>query len=164
MEIRKLLECDAPNVSEIYALSWKAAYKGIIPQKYLDELSLERWIPFLKVSPSSSHILLNGDHYIGTSAVSKAREEQMNGWGEIISLYVLPQYFGEGYGKQLFLHAIKDLKEQGYDKIYLWVLEENSRARAFYERHGFSPTKDTITIEIGGKVLTEMRYVNDVVL
>ena len=31
----------------------------------------------------------------------------------------------------------EEIKSRGYDKISLWVLEENNRARSFYEKMGF---------------------------
>ena len=49
-------------------------------------------------------------------------------------------------------------KESGYSKIYLWVLEENHRAREFYEAMGFRANGDSITQNIGGKNCIEIRY------
>ena len=55
--------------------------------------------------------------------------------------------------------TISELKIQGYENIFLWVLEENSRARHFYEQFGFSPTDDFLDDNIGGKELREVRYI-----
>ncbi len=38
------------------------------------------------------------------------------------------------------------------------MLEENRRARAFYEQAGFRPDGAKIPVNIGGKELTELRY------
>ena len=84
----------------------------------------------------------------------------MNGWGEIISIYVLPKYFNQGYGKKLLEFAVDTLGKNGFDNIYLWVLEENQQARSFYERNGFFPNGDKGAITIGGKELVEVRYVH----
>ena len=86
----------------------------------------------------------------------------MSGWGELISIYVFPQYFNQGYGKKLLEFVVGKLCKRGYDNIYLWVLEENQRARRFYERNGFSPNGDRRTITIGGKELVEARYVQTI--
>ena len=79
--------------------------------------------------------------------------------GEVISIYLLPNYMGKGYGKTLMKSTISELKIQGYENIFLWVLEENSRARHFYEQFGFSPTDDFLDDNIGGKELREVRYI-----
>ena len=77
----------------------------------------------------------------------------------MISLYLLPEYMGKGYGNRLLETAVTELRKQGYANVFLWVLEENDRARRFYERFGFSPTGDITEIELGGKALREIRYV-----
>ena len=45
----------------------------------------------------------------------------------------------------------------GYRSAVVWVLEENRRARRFYEKYGFSSEGVYQQIEIGTK-LWEMRY------
>lgn len=147
------------NISRIYALSWKAAYKGIVPQTYLDQLSEYRWSLFLADNLSKSYVLLDNDRYIGTSSISSARDEKMIGWGEIISIYLLPEHFGKGYGKALFNFSINELKRSGFSNIYIWTLDKNTRARAFYEKYGFTHDGQKITCEIGGENLDEVRYI-----
>lgn len=66
---------------------------------------------------------------------------------------------GKGYGKTLMKSTLSDLKMQGYENIFLWVLEENIRARYFYEQFGFLPTDDFLDDNIGGKELREVRYI-----
>lgn len=53
---------------------------------------------------------------------------------EIISIYLLPDYMGRGFGKALFDSVIVELKNMGYRNIFLWVLEENLRARKFMKK------------------------------
>ena len=55
-------------------------------------------------------------------------------------------------------YVVGELKNLGYDEIFLWVLEENVRARAFYERFGFVADGGVTDTEIGGKMLREIRY------
>lgn len=79
-----------------------------------------------------------------------------------MSLYVLPEEFRKGYGGTLLSYVSKVLKENGYSNIYLWVLEENQRARNFYEKMGFQPNGDRIIQSIGGKDCMEIRYINQI--
>ena len=160
MKILSITPENASEASHIYANSWKVAYRGIIPDAYLDQLSLERWTPFLKDSPFAGLILKVDEAYVATASITRARDDMMKGWGEVVSIYVMPEHFGKGYGKKLFEHAIEALKEMGLEQVYLWVLEDNRQARDFYERNGFWASNDKMTLTIGGKVLTEVRYVN----
>ena len=159
MTIVPMTSGDASRVSHIYAASWKAAYRGIVPQDYLDSLDPEYWTPFFS-DPGRVGFLLRVDgRDAGAVAICPARDEAMPGWGELISIYLLPEYQGRGYGRRLFSHALGELGKLGFPNVYLWVLEENAPARRFYELCGFAPTGDRCCFTIGGRELAEVRYV-----
>ena len=40
-------------------------------------------------------------------------------------------------------HIIDEIKNSGYNSVLLWVFEKNTRARRFYEKHGFELTDNT---------------------
>jgi len=82
----------------------------------------------------------------------------MNGWGEIGTIYLKPEYFGKGYGKLLLSFCIKELKNIGFERIYLWTLEKNLKARAFYEKFGFTFDGEKGEHNFGGESLTVLRY------
>lgn len=103
-------------------------------------------------------VCMEDGKYIGTSSFGQSRFEKLGNWGEIISIYLLPEYMGKGYGKLLLQTGVSELKRLGYEDIFLWVLKENNRARRFYERFGFTETEDYLETHIGGKALREIRY------
>lgn len=51
------------------------------------------------------------------------------------------------------------MSAEGYVSVYLWVLEGNAAARAFYEQRGFVCNGDVMDVEVGGAPLREVRYV-----
>ena len=53
---------DALAVSRVYAASWRAAYRGIVPQAFLDEMAEDRWCGFLTGGGAESLLLLDGQH------------------------------------------------------------------------------------------------------
>lgn len=162
MEIRPATLADVPAMSRIHALSWKTAYRGMVPQQHLDELQEDRWVPVFEQS-FADHTrgallaLLTGEP-IGCVTYGPAREVGMQGWAEVPSIYVLPGHFGSGAGRLLLEHAFQQLREDGYSRVYLWVLEQNQRARAFYERRGMAWNGDIAQLEIQGQQLQELRY------
>ena len=159
MNIKNAREkADFEAVGAIFAASWKVAYRGIVPQGHLDSLDASVWVKNLSSSQYDVFVIFDGETPIGATAVCAARDGAMAGWGEITAIYLLPEYFGKGYAAPLFQRAVNALTENGYRQIYLWVLEENRRARAFYEAHGFQPNGDQDTITVGGKALSEIRY------
>lgn len=160
MEIRFLNKSDTPeSVSYIYETSWKCAYKDIIPQSYLDNIEKGKWCKAIKNPDLCSLILLDHEKMIGTASYCPSRFMSMSGFGEIVSLYLLPEYCGQGYGKLLLSSAIDGLDKMGYKNVFLWVLEENRNARSFYEKFGFQNSGDCLKDNIGGKELLELRYI-----
>lgn len=104
-------------------------------------------------------VMTDGGKIIGTSCYCRSRWEKFPDSGEVVSLYLLPEYTGKGLGRQLLERAVSELKTLGYSEIILWVLEENTNARGFYEKLGFVPTDERMYSEIGGKQLCEIMYI-----
>ena len=154
---------DCAEISEIYALSWKHAYKGIVSQKYLDELKLDFWITRFQTWISDDSlkacILYANNIPVGCVTYRNSRDEHLPDWGEIPSIYIHPDYYHKGYGKKLLTYALDQLRIDGYMNCYLWVLSENSNAIKFYEKNGFVFNLDTCICNIMDENLTELRYV-----
>lgn len=160
MIIRKINQTDSRyEISNIYEQSWKYAYKGIIPQEYLDSIPSGQWCGAIDNPNRHTLIMLDGDKIIGTSSYCKSRFDDYKEWGEIISIYFLPEYMGRGYGKRLLEKSVNELKAMGFKTIFLWVLEDNHKARHFYERFGFKYSGEYFEDNIGGKQLRELQYV-----
>lgn len=160
MIIRKVNPSDSrEEISNVYEQSWKTVYMGIIPQDYLDSIPKGQWCGSLDYPDRYNLVMLDGDKIISTSSYCKSRFENYRDWGEIISIYFLPEYMGKGYGKDLLEQAVQELKAMGFKQIFLWVLEDNHRARHFYEKCGFKNSGEYMDNVIGGKQLCELQYV-----
>lgn len=163
MEIRRLKSSDSRSeLSRIYEESWKYAYRGIIPQSYLDSIPSGHWADAVDREGRYSLILLDQGQMIGTSSFGKSRFSELSDWGEIVSIYLLPAYMGKGFGGSLLNAVLGELVQMGFSSFFLWVLEENARARRFYEREGFSESGRTLDDEIGGKALREVQYIKTI--
>ncbi|MCR5817262.1 MAG: GNAT family N-acetyltransferase [Ruminococcus sp.] len=163
MEIRfSDINDDPYEISNIYESSWKYAYKGIIPQEYLDSIPKGRWAASINKKGMQSLVIDDNGKLIGTAGICRSRWERFHDCGEIVSIYLLPEYIGKGIGSKLLKRCIDELKLQGFNKILLWVLEENTRARGFYEKNGFLCTDEYISDNIGGKSLSEIMYILDI--
>jgi GNAT superfamily N-acetyltransferase len=76
---------------------------------------------------------------------------------ELYALYVHPAWWSTGTGRALMDQVLAKVSGAGYQSITLWVLEENARARRFYERAGFAPDDARHVLDdLGG--VTEIRY------
>lgn len=100
MEIRQLLpEDDRLAVSRIYAESWRHAYKGIVPQAFLDGLSEDNCGKKIDTEGRYNLVAVADGKLVGTSSYCKSRFPEYAEYGEIVSIYFLPEYMGKGYGK-----------------------------------------------------------------
>ena len=161
--IRKALPEDAYDRSACHVSSWRSAYKGIVPDEYLNDLSVEKGAEkFRQTNLNNPDFLYYCATYdnkiIGNLVIGKSREEDKPDAGEICGIYLIEEFWGKGYGKTMMDYAIDKLKCMGYNEIILWVLEENDRARRFYEKCNFVFDGTKREIEIG-KVLIKIRYV-----
>ena len=130
----------------------------IIPQDYLDSIPTGRWANSINKIGMNNLVVIENGNIIGTASFCKSRWEQYSNYGEIVSIYFLPAYMGKGYGQHLLKKCIEELNGLGYDNILLWVLEENQRARRFYEKNGFTCSEIFLNDNIGGKELREVMY------
>lgn len=159
MEIRFITKDDDPlEISNIYERSWKSAYKGIIPQEYLDSIPSGRWVNGIGKAGINHLILIEKEKTIGAASFCKSRWEKYGDYGEVVSLYFLPDYMGKGYGGLLLSRCVEELKQRGFHKVLLWVLEENHRARKFYKKNGFVCSGVNMEDKLGGKELREVLY------
>ena len=78
--------------------------------------------------------------------------------GELGEIYALPEAWGKGVGHALMAACLAALRERGYADAILWVLADNPRARAFYEREGWALDGGEKTDEFLGVEVRELRY------
>src|SRR5690606_14506077 len=143
MLIRSATVADAHGLAVVHVRSWQAAYRGLMPQRVLDALSIaEReanWARIIAETPRGSRTLVAEDTgaIVGWASFGDARDEDAVGTGELWGIYVHPDAWSIGVG-HLLMEAVEEaLRADRHEIAYLWVLEGNSRAAAFYERHGW---------------------------
>jgi ribosomal protein S18 acetylase RimI-like enzyme len=146
MNIRPALESDALGVARVHVYTWQTAYRGIVPDAYLESLSLEKRESTWRVA------IANGapELWVADSG------SEITGW----AIYVMPSSWGKGLGQSLWLVARRRLVQRGFQSATLWVLKDNLRATRFYRAAGFvEDLASEKEIAIGGQKLWEVRYV-----
>ena len=165
MDIREATAQDAQLISRIIARSWRGAYHGLIDPVYLSHLPEEYWLPAMRGWLASGrlygYIAEECGEPVGSVIYGRGRDEDHADWGEIVSLYVLPESMGGGVGSSLLNTAMEALLADGYDRVYLWCIAGNDRAEAFYQRHGFRPTNDRVEYRIGSGNVSDIRFIRE---
>jgi ribosomal protein S18 acetylase RimI-like enzyme len=160
--IREAGPDDVGRISEIHILSWRAAYKGIMPDHVLARLDVsqreEGWRRIFAQPGLPCLIACSGFHAAGFIHMSASRDPDRDPVkvGEITAIYLDPACWRKGIGTMLVDAAMKQLFNNGFTEIDLWVLERNMGARSFYEKLGFRADGGMKTYP--GSNLAEMRY------
>jgi GNAT superfamily N-acetyltransferase len=162
VSVREAKESDAPRIAQVHVDSWRTAYTGVVPQDYLDNLSVEererRWKRILRGDPESYEsrdcVAESSEAgIVGFSSVGPVKTSERPGW-ELYAIYLLQSWQGSGLGRKLFAGALESA-DSGIPVI-TWCISANP-SRRFYEALGGESLK-TQMIEIGGVSLEETCY------
>lgn len=154
-------------VQRVRARSWQAAYAGLVPQQVLDAMGdetghRERAERMAVNVRTRTYLALGGETVLGFVSVGPERQEGAPAdVGEVYAVYADPTAWGTGVGRALMTAGLDDLAGHGCRQAWLWVLEGNERAIAFYRRAGFAPTGDRIlssVLSATGVGLPELRF------
>lgn len=121
--------------------SWRRAYRHILHAEVLAALSDEdRHARLLAQYDSGTSPLLlhDGGELLGLCRFGASQTKGYPDDGELTAIYVREDAIGKGYGHALFVRAEQALRAQGYERLVLDVLSQNTRAIAFYRAHGFA--------------------------
>jgi GNAT superfamily N-acetyltransferase len=163
LSLRPATLADAALIASIHSTSWQATYRGLLPDAFLDgEVTRERaayWEARLRAPGGERRIVLIAElegEPVGFVCVEKQPE---SAWGVLLdNLHALPAHQGIGAGKLLMRAAEDWARAQGEKQLYLYVLEGNTPAIGFYERHGWQFV-GAEPDQIGGVDITALRYV-----
>lgn len=144
--IRSATVDDARAIAEVHVSSWQTAYRGIMPDTVLDALSVEErehcWRKSLTEPAADTCVATNDDALLGWISVGTSRDDDAAATtAELWAIYVAPNHCGRGVGRALWNHAAHELRVRGFERVTLWVLEQNQAALAFYAALGSASTR-----------------------
>lgn len=152
---------DAAAIARAHVLSWQHTYRGVVPQAYLDALSVqaktEEWVTRLQAPQRIVHVAEVGGNAVGFAAGGKQRSEIPGYTAELFAVYLLPEHQGRMLGRALVEATARDLATQSHAAMLAWVLARNPGARRFYERLG-AHELTAKSFELAGTTLEEVAY------
>ena len=166
--VRPAVPADSGAIGLVHVRSWQSAYRGKIPQDYLDGLDPARraqvWRSVLgQDRPSRGGVLVavaEGGGITGFASFGPSRDGDTDSrvTGEVFAIYADPDAWGTGTGRALMGSAVAELARLGYADAILWVLDTNDRARRFYALAGWEEEGTNKTDGSRGFDITEVRY------
>ena len=156
--IRKMELEDAARAAEICVLEWRNAYRGIISDAVLFE---KNWISqriaqfeAFTDNPFQENYVFDDGIIKAFSIIGPCRDKDKTDSYELWGLYVDHSMHNKGIGTQMIAFCEGRARELAHSEVVLWTLEENRKARDFYENRGYTPD--------GSKKFIEKYQVNEV--
>lgn len=162
LSLREATVADITLIASMHALSWASAYRGILPDAYLDrDIHDERvahWEARMQEIAAGAGRVLIAEH--GGEAVGFVCFLEPDEAGSVLvdNLHSLPERKGLGTGTAMLAEAIRWARSRGARQLYLSVLEENAAAIGFYESRGWQRTEREAD-HMAGVDLFSLRYV-----
>ena len=141
MQLREAGAQDVEAIAGLHADSWRRNYRGAFLDSFLDgDVFADRltvWTERLTQPDSASFTVVaeDGQDFLGFS-YTKLREDAK--WGALLdNLHVTHAHKRRGIGTRLVAETARQLHARDPESgLYLFVLEQNTRAQAFYAARG----------------------------
>jgi ribosomal protein S18 acetylase RimI-like enzyme len=127
--VRRATVQDAPALGRLHVRAWQAAYRGQMPDDYLDGLRPEEravgWVRGLSRDRDQDPVLVaqQDDRVVGFAVVGPAQDPE--GAGELYAINVDPDHWGREPVGPLLGAAEAELARLGYEQAVLLVLPGN---------------------------------------
>jgi GNAT superfamily N-acetyltransferase len=145
--LRSGTPADAEAVARVQIASWQAAYAHLFSVEQLGAIPLAERTSFWERFPP---IVAEVDGEVVGFVAAGDRE--------LYAIYVHPDHWGTGVGRELIHAGEAKLRALGNTAVFLWVFEDNPQARHFYEAAGWSTDGETNEAEQFGMSAPVVRY------
>ncbi len=166
MTVRPATPDDADAIERIRTDTWRATYRGLMPDSVLDGLGYDAAARRRRIEnlPAYGFVLVaeHDGEVVGFAQGGPSRVDDAAHPGGVYAIYVLPAHHGHGHGALLMRAGARECVARGWRGMLVWVLRDNAPSRVFYERMGGRHLRDRDTDrEIEGVTLTESGYAWD---
>ena len=169
--VRPARPADAAEIARIQAVTWRTAYRALLPLELLDQwdeaIATATWHAAVTSPPTPGHgvvVALERQTPVGFAAYGPAElaagedPDPAGPTTEITTLLVEPRWGRRGHGSRL-LSAVADLaRSSGAARLQTWLLEPDRVSADFYESAGWAPDGWARTLDTGGTPLREIRW------
>ena len=154
---------DEQAVAAVHVRSWQVAYRGLMPDEYLDGLrpaDRAARYTFADKRPGRplTVVAVEETAIRGFATIGPCAEADAAGVGELYGLYADPDHWDRGVGRILIADARARLVDAGFSEAVLWVLVGIERAERFYRLDGWDLEPRRRMQEVHGVTVDEIRY------
>jgi ribosomal protein S18 acetylase RimI-like enzyme len=159
MDVRRARLEDARAIAQVHAETWREAYEHVFGAERLASVTIDarlaQWERILAAGQSDVFVAAAGG-LVGFVSTGDSRDADAE--AELFAIYVLPEAWGTGAGSALMRAGVEAMRLRASGDAVLWVLDDNPRARRFYEREGWALDGERKEDEYLGLRVPEVRY------
>jgi GNAT superfamily N-acetyltransferase len=163
LTIRPATADDARAIAKVRIDTWRSAYRGVVPDAYLDAMDVDQsialWDRVLAADGSAASIYVadRDGEVIGFAAANRLQEPKHGLDAELSAAYVRREFQRGGVGRRLVEAVARAQRAKGAKGLIVWAISGNKAARAFYEALGGTLIVEQ-PFEWDGVPLTEAGY------
>jgi ribosomal protein S18 acetylase RimI-like enzyme len=155
-QLRLARRADAPRIARLHAESWRRHYRGAYADAFLDgDVEAERRREWSRRLQGPDHgraatiLAEQGGSLLGFVHVIFDDDPT---WGALVdNIHVAFATQRSGLGRRLMAAAAEAVTERDAESgLYVWVLEQNAPAQAFYEARGGTCVERAPAVAPGG--------------
>jgi hypothetical protein len=152
--VRPALPDDAAGIARIQVVTWRTAYRSVLPAAVLDDwdedAATRTWHAAITAPPTPGHgvlVALEKNTLVGFAAFGPAeltadeRQDPAGATTEVSTLLVEPRW-----------------GRRGAARLQVWLLEDDHVSTGFYESAGWAPDGWARTLDTGDVPLREVRW------
>lgn len=147
------------QVGALHTLSRYETYASLVPRasmaRFRPAVAAAKWRIRSAQDPSLVlHGGWSGPTLVGFAVTTKVSPQMF----ELNALHVRADWHGRGLADRLHRAALDSVTARDGCRLRLWVVENNLRARRFYEKHGWRPTGSSREVSDSGAPLSAVSY------
>jgi GNAT superfamily N-acetyltransferase len=131
---------EAASIARVHDRCWRAVYTGMLPDSVIAASALADrealWSLLLRLPDErrcAYVVATPGGRITGCAWGGPEESGDPDYRAELLGIYLLPAYQGQGLGRRLVEAVAANLQRRGHAALLLWALADNHRARRFYE-------------------------------
>ena len=150
---------DAASLGEIHVRPWLTAYRGELPEVYLDGLKASDRAAMWAEHIGRDRVVVFDSGTEGiTGFAAFGPSSDPIGAGELFAMNVDPSFWRHGHGAALLGVVVKMLTGAGHREAVLWTSSANHRAQSLYMTHGWALDGAARQADVLGVTVDEVRF------
>lgn len=160
MNVRAATTDDVAGIRQVAQRTWDAAYEDVVGREEIDAAMQEWYAPEaverqVEAEDTGYFVAVEDDQVVGYASSGPSGVEDC---GELYSIYVHPDRWGDGVGSRLLARTTAHLADLGFDRMRVAVLAGNDVGNAFYRRRGFELSEENEVELFTGEPFGEFVY------